>query len=121
MRESLKILRNAFLTAAIASIAAGCSSHASSKYFGQTAAPKGNVLRYVTGSEPESLDPALPNGQPEARILMALYDGLIEYHPITLDPIPGVAEVGRYGRAPTEYISICQKMRVFKRRSHPGP
>ena len=63
---------------------AGCSTQATSRYYGKTEAPKENVLRYITGSEPESLDPPIPNGQPEARILMALYDALIEYDPITM-------------------------------------
>ncbi len=84
--------------------AVSCTSSAKSQYFGQTAAPTDNTLRYITGSEPESLDPAVPNGQPEARILMALYDGLIEYHPITLDPIPAVAQSWEVKEGGTEYI-----------------
>jgi oligopeptide transport system substrate-binding protein len=46
----------------------------------------------VTGDEPESLDPAISNGQPEARICMALYDGLVEYHPKNMSPVPALAE-----------------------------
>ena len=61
-------------------------------YFGKTEPPARNIFRYVTGDEPESLDPAVSNGQPEARIYMALYDGLVEYHPKTLAPIPALAE-----------------------------
>ena len=67
--------------AIFASLISGCTSSASSKYFGQTAAPKENVLRYVSGSEPQSLDPQVPTGQPEARVIMAFFDGLVEYHP----------------------------------------
>ena len=67
----------------IALLTAGCTTRATSRYFGQTAAPKDNILRYVTGGEPESLDPQVPNGQPDARILMAIYDGLVEYDPKT--------------------------------------
>src|SRR6185295_12937521 len=44
------------------------------------------------GDEPESLDPAISNGQPEARIYMALYQGLVEYHPKTMEPEPALAE-----------------------------
>src|SRR5436305_6216510 len=54
--------------------------------------PAGQVLRYISGSEPESLDPQMSSGQPEARLDMALYDGLAEYHPKTMEPIPAVAE-----------------------------
>src|SRR5207249_1434356 len=38
------------------------------------------------------LDPQKSTGQPEARILMSLYEGLVEYDPKTMDPIPAIAE-----------------------------
>lgn len=60
-------------------------------YFGKTTPPDRNILRYVTGDEPETLDPAVSDGQPEARIYMALYEGLVEYHPKTMEPIPALA------------------------------
>ena len=62
------------------------------RYFGHTVPPKDNVLRYVSGSEPETLDPQLPDGQPEARIFMALYEGLVEYGPKDQQPIPAIAK-----------------------------
>jgi len=62
------------------------------EFFGKTVPPELNVLRYVTGDEPESLDPPISIGQPEARIYMALFDGLVEYNPKTLMPIPAMAE-----------------------------
>ena len=94
-------------------LSSSCGTSANSQYFGHTVAPSENVLRYVTGSEPESLDPALPNGQPEARILMALYDALIEYHPMTLDPIPGIAESWEVKEGGTEYIFRLRKNAKF--------
>ena len=90
-----------------------CTSSAKSHYWGRTVAPSENVLKYVTGSEPESLDPAVPNGQPEARILMALFDGLIEYHPITMDPIPGLAESWEIKEGGTEYLFHLRKNGKF--------
>jgi len=89
---------------ALSSILAGCSTSASSRYFGQTAAPNENILRYISGAEPESLDPQIPTGQPEARILMALFDGLVEYHPKTMEPIPAIAETWEVSEDGTEYI-----------------
>ena len=76
----------------ICSFIAGCSTSATSRYFGQTTPPTGNVMRYISGGEIESLDPPITNSQPDARILIALFDGLVEYHPITMEPIPGIAE-----------------------------
>ena len=72
-------------------IITGCSTQATTKYWGKVNVPGDNVLRYITGSEPESLDPAFVTGQPEARILIGLYDRLVEYHPKTMAPIPAMA------------------------------
>ena len=74
-------------------ITAGCSASASNNgFFGKTDPPRENVLRYVSGSEPESIDPQIPNGQNEARICLSLYEGLAEYDPKTSQPIPALAE-----------------------------
>ena len=72
---------------------AGCAASASnSSFFGKTDPPRENVLRYVSGSEPESLDPQIPSQQNEARIALALFEGLVEYDPKTTAPIPALAE-----------------------------
>lgn len=74
-------------------VLAGCSASASnSQFFGKTDPPRQNVLRYVSGSEPETLDPQIPSLQNEARIAMALFEGLAEYDPKTTAPIPALAE-----------------------------
>ena len=85
-----------FSLSLIAALGAGSFSCAvTSKnevFFGKTVPPEKNIFRYVTGDEPETLDPPMSTGQPEARIYMALYDGLVEYHPKNLRPIPALAE-----------------------------
>jgi oligopeptide transport system substrate-binding protein len=90
-KARLNQLRIAITIVLIASFIAGCSSSASSRYFGLTVAPKNNVLHYISGSEPESLDPHVSSGQPEARIYMAIYEGLVEYGPKDMQPIPAIA------------------------------
>ncbi len=81
------------LLAAFAIAAISCKVASTGEpFFGKTVPPERNIFRYVTGDEPESLDPAISNGQPEARIYMALYDGLVEYHPKTMGPDPALAE-----------------------------
>src|SRR5262245_14026601 len=73
-------------------VAAGCTASAGDKtFFGSTRPPRAHVLRYVSGSEPESLDPQIPNNQNEARISLALFEGLAEYDPKTSEPIPALA------------------------------
>ena len=61
-------------------------------YFGKTVPPSANVVRYVSGPEPESLDPQIGTGQVEQRIYLALFEGLVEYDPQTLEPVPAIAE-----------------------------
>ncbi|MFQ5956227.1 MAG: peptide ABC transporter substrate-binding protein [Candidatus Brocadiales bacterium] len=46
---------------------------------------------YVSGPEPETLDPALLTGALEGRIVAALFEGLTQYHPKDLSPTPGIA------------------------------
>jgi len=97
----------------LSSFLVSCSTQTTSQYFGKTEAPKDNVLRYISGSEPESLDPQVPTGQPEARVLMAMYDGLLEYHPKTMGPIPGIAESWEPSADGTEYIFNLRKNATF--------
>ena len=54
--ETLK-LRLPLLLLVCSLVVTSCTSSASSRFFGKTQAPKDNVLRYVSGSEPETLDP----------------------------------------------------------------
>src|SRR5215212_11413115 len=74
-------------------IVAGCTARAQKQeWFGVISPPPGQTLRYISGAEVESLDPQVSSSQVDARIDVALYEGLLEYHPQTLEPIPGIAE-----------------------------
>jgi oligopeptide transport system substrate-binding protein len=74
------------------------------EFFGRTIPPERNILRYVNGGEPESIDPALSSGQHEARIYMALYEGLVEYDPKSLDAIPAIAERWDVNNDSSEFV-----------------
>lgn len=88
---------------ALGVISAGCAAFGNnSAFFGKTDPPRDNVLRYVSGSEPESLDPQISDGQPEARVYMALFEGLVEYDPKTTVPIPALAERWRVNNDSSE-------------------
>ena len=43
-------------------------------------------------AEPATLDPQVATGTIEARIICALFEGLVSYDPVDLHPVPGVAE-----------------------------
>ena len=88
-----KLIGLLLLLASLAVAASSCSVGSNKEpFFGKTDPPSQNILRYVTGDEPESLDPVVSTGQPEARIYMALFQGLVEYHPKTMGPEPALAE-----------------------------
>jgi ABC-type oligopeptide transport system substrate-binding subunit len=95
---------------ALALIIAGCTASASNQqFFGRTVPPRDNTLHYVSGSEPESLDPQIGTGQPEARIYMALFEGLTEYHPKTMAPIPAIAESWDVNHDSSEFVFHLRK------------
>jgi len=79
------------------------------EFFGTTVPPERNIFRYVSGDEPESLDPAISNGQPEARLYMALYEGLVEYHPKTLAPEPALAERWKTNNDSSEFTFYLRR------------
>ena len=90
-----------------------CKTTATNRYWGKTEAPKDNVLRYISGAEPESLDPQIGTGQPEARVYMSIFDGLVEYHPKTMEPIPAIAESWEVSKDGTEYLFHLRKNAKF--------
>jgi oligopeptide transport system substrate-binding protein len=95
---------------ALSALAAGCAVASSGgMYFGRVIPPQGQVMRYVTGSEIESLDPQVGTGQPDARVYQALYEGLVEYHPKNTLPIPGVAERWEVNSDSSEFLFHLRK------------
>ncbi len=47
---------------------------------------------FCNGTEIQSVDPAIVTGQPEGRIIQAIFEGLVNWDPKTLEPTPGVAD-----------------------------
>ncbi|MDT7778470.1 MAG: oligopeptide transport system substrate-binding protein [Acidobacteriota bacterium] len=112
--SEIKTVRLFALILASALLAAGCAMQSKkSDFFGKIAPPDGQVLRYITGSEPESLDPQMSSGQPEARIDIALYEGLAEYHPKTMEPIPAIAERWTIDEDASEFVFFLRKNAKF--------
>jgi oligopeptide transport system substrate-binding protein len=95
-------------------LAAGCVARAEKQeWFGVTSPPPGQMLRYITGAEPESLDPQMSSGQPEARIAISMFEGLLEYHPKTLEPIPGIAERWAGNGNASEFVFFLRRNAKF--------
>jgi oligopeptide transport system substrate-binding protein len=47
---------------------------------------------FDVNSEPETIDPAFLTGQPDLRVAMALFEGLLTRDPANLAPMPGIAD-----------------------------
>ncbi|HVG38379.1 MAG TPA: peptide ABC transporter substrate-binding protein, partial [Pyrinomonadaceae bacterium] len=94
----------AFTLLCVACVGCATGSAGNFQFFGKVRPPAQQVMRYISGSEPESLDPQLSTGQPEARIFMALYEGLVEFNPKTMEPIPAVAQRWELSENAAEYV-----------------
>lgn len=58
----------------------------------ETRRKSGNVLYLGGGAEPESIDPGKAYDSPGIAVSRQLFEGLMRYHPETLEPLPGMAE-----------------------------
>lgn len=79
------------LLLAVSILATSCGFDAG-PYFGNVEPPNGQVLRYLNGTEPETLDPQMMTGAPEAHVAVALFDGLVEFDEATVKPRNSLAE-----------------------------
>ena len=82
-------------------------------YFGTISRPYRQRLIYANGNEPDLFDPGTYAGGTEMRIINALFDGLTKFHPLTLEPMAGLA---------THYERNSNSTRfTFHLRGHPRP
>ncbi|OGQ21904.1 MAG: hypothetical protein A3I05_00525 [Deltaproteobacteria bacterium RIFCSPLOWO2_02_FULL_44_10] len=79
----MKRLRHLFTLFLIMGLMVGCSRKEQGK--------QARVLHLDNKSEVDTLDPALIRDVAASRVVMQLFEGLLEYHPKTLEPIPGAA------------------------------
>ena len=80
---------------------------ATSRYFGDTSPPTGQVFTFNNAAEPETIDPGKMSGQPDGRVARILFEGLAIPDPRTLEPLPGQAyrwEVSDDGRTYTFHL-----------------
>ena len=70
----------------------GCFSvNEPSTYYGTVVTPKTQELRWSNGGLPQTFDPAFAAAPPDTDAVRALFEGLTDYDPKTLDPVPAVA------------------------------
>jgi oligopeptide transport system substrate-binding protein len=76
----------------IMALTGGCFlDHEVEQYYGKAVAPKAQEFRWSDGGLPQVFDPALAAVPPDTDAVRAMFEGLTEYDPKTLAPVPGVA------------------------------
>jgi oligopeptide transport system substrate-binding protein len=86
----------------------GCFSTAEpSTYYGKIVTPRAQEFRWSNGGLPQTFDPAFAAAPPDTDAVRALFEGLTDYDPQTLAPVPAVAtrwESSNDGRVWTFYL-----------------
>ncbi|HKG80617.1 MAG TPA: peptide ABC transporter substrate-binding protein, partial [Pyrinomonadaceae bacterium] len=86
----------------------GCFSAAEpSTYYGKVVTPRSQEFRWSNGGLPQTFDPAFAAAPPDTDAVRALFEGLTDYDPRTLAPVPAVAtrwESANDGRVWTFYL-----------------
>lgn len=85
----------ASLPLTFAAFFSGCSnigSPSSTPFIAQTSPPAKQEFRWTNGKMPKSLDPAKASAAPETDLVRALFEGLTDIDPRSLQEIPAVAE-----------------------------
>ena len=85
----------------------GCFNEEPSTYYGKSVPPRAQEFRWSDGGLPQTFDPAFAAAPPDTDAVRALFEGLTDYDPRTLAPIPAVAtrwESSHDGRIWTFYL-----------------
>jgi oligopeptide transport system substrate-binding protein len=76
-------------------------------YYGRIAVPDSQQFRWSDGGLPQTFDPAFAAAPPDTDLVRAIFEGLTDYDPQTLMPVPAVAtkwEASNGGRTWTFYL-----------------
>lgn len=70
----------------------GCfTGNEPSTYYGKVIPPRSQEFRWSNGGLPQTFDPAFAVAPPDTDAVRALFEGLTDYDPRTLAPVPAVA------------------------------
>ncbi|MDQ5846965.1 MAG: peptide ABC transporter substrate-binding protein [Acidobacteriota bacterium] len=76
-------------------------------FYGRVVAPRGQEFHWSDGGLPQTFDPAFAAAPPDTDLVRAIFEGLTDYDPRTLAPVPAVAtrwESSNGGRIWTFYL-----------------
>ncbi|MGH8526779.1 MAG: ABC transporter substrate-binding protein, partial [Gammaproteobacteria bacterium] len=87
---------------------AGCfGDDTAQPYYGRSVPPRSQEFRWSNGGLPQIFDPAFAAAPPDTDLIRAIFEGLTEYDPRTLQPVPAVAmrwESSKDGKVWTFYL-----------------
>ncbi len=76
-------------------------------YYGSVVVPHGQQFHWSDGGLPQTFDPAFAAAPPDTDLVRAIFEGLTDYDPRSLTPVPAVAtrwEPSQAGRVWTFYL-----------------
>jgi ABC-type oligopeptide transport system substrate-binding subunit len=76
-------------------------------YYGRVVVPRSQEFHWSDGGLPQTFDPAFAAAPPDTDLVRAIFEGLTDYDPRTLTPVPAVAtrwEPSNGGRTWTFYL-----------------
>ncbi|MBA3439599.1 MAG: peptide ABC transporter substrate-binding protein [Pyrinomonadaceae bacterium] len=80
------------LAVAATLVSGGCFSvDEGERFYGRVTVPRANELRWSNGGLPQIFDPALAAVSPDIDAVRAMFEGLTDYDPQSLAPVPAVA------------------------------
>ncbi|HXM33694.1 MAG TPA: peptide ABC transporter substrate-binding protein [Pyrinomonadaceae bacterium] len=87
-----RILIAGFILLSLLIAEAGCFLRTeSSPFYGRVVVPQAQEFRWSDGGLPQIFDPAFAAAPPDTDAVRALFEGLTDYDPQTLKPVPAVA------------------------------
>src|SRR5215204_1286868 len=90
--RSAKVLLTGFLLLALTITPSGCFTEQTyDTYYGQVIVPQEQAFRWIDGTLPQTFDPAFAAAPPDTDLVRAIFEGLTDYDPRTLAPVPAVA------------------------------
>src|SRR5688572_13081677 len=106
-RRQLRWTRVYALSLVFCLVFTGCFNDEPSTYYGKIVPPRAQEFRWGDGGLPQTFDPAFAAAPPDTDAVRALFEGLTDYDPQTLAPVPAVAtrwESSHDGRVWTFYL-----------------
>ncbi len=104
----LKTAVTAFVLLAISLAPSACFTDQSSEtFYGSVVVPREQKFRWIDGNLPQTFDPAFAAAPPDTDLVRAIFEGLTDYDPQSLTPVPAVAkrwESANEGRTWTFYL-----------------